>query len=85
MAGYSLKDLIEFVGCSNESILQKIAFQILNCLEEYNDKFSDDFGEFCICDILFDKYGNIKVIIQLFYFIDYAKYIQSIKKIIKRK
>jgi hypothetical protein len=68
MIGYSLKDIIEFAGCVNESILQKIAYQLLTCLNEYNELFNEDFGKFCICDIFFDKQGNLKVIFLILLF-----------------
>jgi len=62
MEGFSLGDLIENFGTLNENLMQKIAGSLLNCLAEYEENFSEDFGEICPCNILFDKYGNLKVI-----------------------
>jgi hypothetical protein len=61
MQGYSLQDLTENIGCLNEATLCKIAIQITQSLQEYNEKMIEDYGEFCSCDILFDKNGNLKV------------------------
>ncbi len=61
MNGYSLQDLINTVGCLNEEMLRNVANQVLEAFEEYNDKFLADYGEFCPCEILFDKEGKIKV------------------------
>jgi hypothetical protein len=61
MQGYSLLDNLESIGILPESILKKISSQVLLAFEEYNDKFKEDYGELCVCDILFDKDGNIKV------------------------
>lgn len=61
MRGFSLQDLIDNMGGMNEINLNKMALQILNSLSDYTDKFNEDFGEFCPCDVLFDKEGNIKV------------------------
>lgn len=68
MSGQSLKDILEFVGNFNEGILQKIAYQILLSLDEYNENFNEDFNEFCSCDILFDKDGNLKVKLSINFF-----------------
>jgi hypothetical protein len=62
MDGYSLGDIIENFGTLNENLLQKISYSLLNCLFEYEEKFHEDFGDICPCNILFDKYGNLKVI-----------------------
>lgn len=61
MEGLSLGDIIENFGTLNENLLQKIALSLLNCLSEYEDNFIEDFGDICPCNILFDKYGNLKV------------------------
>lgn len=61
MQGYSLQDILDAVGSLNESVLCKMAIQIVQCLHEYNEKFSEDFGNFATGDILFDKVGNLKV------------------------
>ena len=61
MEGYSLSDIIENFGTLNESLLQKISCSLLNCLAEYEENFVEDFGDICPCNILFDKYGNLKV------------------------
>jgi hypothetical protein len=62
MPGFSVNDIIENIGSLNESILCKLAIQIIQSLNEYNEKFMDDYCEFCSCDILFDKDGNLKVV-----------------------
>ncbi len=61
MSGFSLQDLIENVGILNESVICKIAIQIIQSIQEYKEKFSEDYGEFCGCDVLFDKSGVVKV------------------------
>lgn len=61
MDGFSLGDILENIGCLNENLLKKIAEGILTCFSEYEDIFIEDYGEFCPCNILFDKYGNLKV------------------------
>lgn len=67
MQGYSLQDLIENIGALNEAVLCKIAIQITQCLNDYNQKMMEDYGEFCTCDVLFDKHGNLKVIFYLIF------------------
>ena len=61
MRGYSLQDIINNVGSLPESIIRDIAIQLIDSLEEYNEYFSEDYGELCTCDILFDKNGKLKV------------------------
>ena len=61
MEGYSLQDLINNVGCLNEELLNKIIIQIIDCLQEYQDKYKVEYKEFCPCDIVFDKNCNLKV------------------------
>ena len=61
MEGYSLQDLILNIGCLNEDLLKPISMRIIECLLDYNIKFGTDFKDFCPCDIVFDKKGNIKV------------------------
>jgi hypothetical protein len=61
MPGYSLQNMIENVGSMNESVLCKMTIQILQCLQEYREKFLSKYAEFCPCDILFDRKGNLKV------------------------
>jgi len=61
MDGFSLGDIIENFGYLNEDLLQKISSSLLNCLAEYEENYLEDFGEICPCNILFDKYGNLKV------------------------
>jgi len=61
MDGFSLGDIIENLGTLNENLLQKITNSLLNCLLEYEESFLEDFGDLCPCNILFDKYGNLKV------------------------
>jgi hypothetical protein len=61
MRGYSLQDIIDNAGCLPENIIQCIALQLIDGMEEYNTYFSEDYGELCTCDILFDKYGKLKV------------------------
>ena len=63
MNGSSLQDFIEVTGCVNEYILQKITISIIESLEEYNEYFSENYGEICTCDVFFDKSCNIKVLI----------------------
>ncbi len=61
MPGYSLQNMLENVGSMNESVLCKMTIQILQCLQEYREKFLAKYAEFCPCDILFDRKGNLKV------------------------
>lgn len=61
MDGFSLGDIIENLGCLNENLIQKISFSLLKCLVEYEEIYLEDYGELCPCNILFDKYGNLKV------------------------
>jgi serine/threonine protein kinase len=61
MQGFSLQDILENVGCLNESIICKMAIQIIQCYQEYNEKMGENYPELCTCDILFDKKGNLKV------------------------
>ena len=61
MQGYSLQDIIENVGALNESILCKMAIQITQCFQEYNESFAESYGDVCTCDVLFDKKGSLKV------------------------
>jgi hypothetical protein len=62
MEGHSLTDLIENIGSLNEANLCKIAIQIIQSFNEFNEKFHDNyFAELCSCDLLFDKKGNLKV------------------------
>jgi hypothetical protein len=62
MDGYSLTDLIEHMGCLNDATLCKLTIQIVQCVSEYEEKFSTAYKDLCVCDILFDKSGNLKVI-----------------------
>jgi hypothetical protein len=61
MRGYSLQDIIDNIVCLPENIIQDIALQLINGMDEYNSYFSEDYGELCTCDILFDKHGKLKV------------------------
>lgn len=62
MEGYSLSDILENFGCLSENLMQKICISLLSCLVEFEDIFFEDFGEICPCNILFNKYGDMKVI-----------------------
>jgi serine/threonine protein kinase len=59
--GSSLCEIIENVGSLNEAALCRIAIQIIQALSEFNEKKMEDYGEFCLCDVVFDKEGNLKV------------------------
>lgn len=61
MDGYSLGDIIENFGSLNENLLQKIACQLLNSLGEFEEMLLEDYGDICPCNILFNKYGIMKV------------------------
>ena len=61
MEGYSLADIIENFGCLSENLMQNICISLLSCLAEFEDNFLEDFGEICPCNILFNKYGDLKV------------------------
>lgn len=61
MDGFSLGDVIENLGSLNENLIQKIIVSLLECLADYEEKYLEDFGELCPCNILFDKNGNLKV------------------------
>jgi hypothetical protein len=65
MDGYSLGDIIENFGSLNEPLIKKICNSLLKCFAEYEEKFLEDYGELCPCNILFDKYGNLKVKLNL--------------------
>ena len=65
MDGYSLGDIIENFGSLNEPLIEKICNSLLKCFAEYEEKFLEDYGELCPCNILFDKYGNLKVKLNL--------------------
>ena len=62
MDGYSLAEILENFGSLNETLIHKITKDILNCFREYEDLYLEDYGEICPCNILFDKYGKLKVI-----------------------
>ncbi len=66
MQGFSLQDILENVGSLNESIMCKMAIQIMQCFHEFNDKFGEKYSDLCTCDILFDKKGSLKVSIILY-------------------
>lgn len=61
MQGFSLQDILENIGCLNESIICKMAIQIIQSFHEYNEKMGENYPDLCSCDILFDKKGNLKV------------------------
>jgi len=61
MEGYSLLDTLENVGSLNESIICKIAIQMVQCFQEYYEKFNENYGDICPCDVMFDKKGGLKV------------------------
>lgn len=66
LEGYSLQDLINNTGCLNEEILCAICSKIIESLLQFQQKFGIDYLDFCPCDIIFDKNGNLKVILGLF-------------------
>jgi hypothetical protein len=59
--GASLKDIVEYAGNPGESIIQKISHQLLIALDEYNHLTGESYNNFSNSEILFDKYGNLKV------------------------
>ena len=62
MNGYSLNDLIDQMGCLNEANLCKLTIQLVQCIVEYEEKFTGVFFEdLCSCKILFNQAGNLKV------------------------
>ena len=65
MDGYSLGDVIENLGSLNEHLLQKISSSLLQSFADYEENYLEDYGDVCPCNILFDKYGNLKVILIL--------------------
>lgn len=61
MPGASLKEIIEYSGSPGESIIQNISNQLLIALYEYNQLTGEDYNNFTLSEILFDKHGNLKV------------------------
>lgn len=62
LEGYSLQDLINNVGCLNEDIVKQVLLKVIETLCDYTEKFNSEYKDICPCDILFDKKGNLKVL-----------------------
>jgi hypothetical protein len=77
MDGYALTDLIEQIGCLNEAILCKLSIQIIQCILEYEEKFSNFYKNLCTCEILFSKEGNLKVYYIFIIYKDNAAYFKE--------
>lgn len=57
--------MINSVGCINEDILKPIILKTIESLLDYGEKFNADYRDICPCDIVFDKKGNLKVILAI--------------------